>query len=364
MKFTCAISDLRDAVQLLQPVCSNKPAFPIVANILIRTGENFVELVGTDLDITIKTSIEATVESPGETTVPVRYMRDTLMKIKNVAQINVEVDDNNVIKITAGERIKCNLRGMAAADFPTFPVLSECETVSIPVKDFSKMLRYTGYAMSHDDQRYILNGICFNFGEQLDVVATDGRRLAKYTSPDIKSEKASQIIVPIKAINMMQQLLIGEDPVALRFSSSQVEITVGANTLVARLMDGHYPDYKQVLPKNKSFSLTLNSGDFSNAVELASVVTDKNKQGVVKLSLDSGKMKVSAQTADIGENSAELETEYAGDPMDISFNPAFLLDVFRNIDETEVTMDVINPVSPTVIKTNENFISIIMPMRF
>lgn len=364
MKFTCAISDLRDAVQLLQPVCSNKPAFPIVANILIRAKDNSVELTGTDLDITIKTSIEASVESEGETTVPVRYMRDTLMKIKSVAQISVEVDDNNVIKITAGERIKCNLRGVAAADFPSFPVLSECESVSIPAKEFSKMLRYTGYAMSHDEQRYILNGICFSFGEQLDVVATDGRRLAKYTVPEIKTEKVSQIIIPVKAINMMQQLLAGDDPVSMRFSSSQVEIIVGRNTLVARLMDGHYPDYKQVLPKNKTFSLTLNAGDFSNAVELASVVTDKNKQGVVKLSLAAGKMKVSAQTADIGENSSELETEYAGEPMDISFNPTFLLDVFRNIDETEVTMDVINPISPTVIRTTDNFISIIMPMRF
>ena len=311
MKFTCDISDLRDAVQLLQPVCSNKPAYPIVANILISTGENCVEMVGTDLDITIKTSIEASISEPGATTVPVRYLRDTLMKIKSVAQLEIEVDANNVIRILAGEKIKCSLRGLAAPDFPSFPVLAEGETVTIPVKEFSKMLRYTSYAMSHDEQRYVLNGISFNFGDQLDVVATDGRRLAKYTSTDIKTEKASQIIIPIKAINMMQQLLNGAEEVSLHYSNSQAEITVGKNTLISRLIDGHFPDYKQVLPKTKTFTLKLNSGDFSNAVELASVVTDKNRQGVVKISLAPGKMTISANTAEIGENSSELETAYS-----------------------------------------------------
>lgn len=364
MKFNCAISDLRDAVQLLQPVCANKPAFPIVANVLIRTGEGCVELVGTDLDITMKTSIPATVGEAGETTVPVRYIRDTLSKIRGVDQVAVEVDDSNVIRLLAGERIKCNLRGMAAADFPTFPVIAESESVSIPVKEFSKMLRYTGYAMSHDEQRYILNGICFNFGDQLDVVATDGRRMAKYSSKEIKCEKASQIVIPVKAINMMQQILAGEEPVVMRFSLSQVEITVGKNTLVSRLIDGHYPDYKQVLPKTKSFTLKLNSGEFNSAVELASVVTDKNKQGVIKVELTKGKMTISANTADIGENSSVLETEYSGENMTISFNPTYILDVFKNIEEAEVSMDVIGPTSATVITTGENYLSVVMPMRY
>lgn len=362
MKLQCSTAVLREAVQLIQPVCPLRTTLPILANLLVKAETGKIELTGTDLDVTVKTEIPADVSAEGETTIPVRFLLDTLRRIRTDS-IEIAVDSNNVAKINAGEKIECSLRGMAPGDFPKFPTIEEKDSVELPAKDFAAMLRYTSYAVSKDETRYVLNGVCFNFGEQFDIVATDGRRLAKYSSPNVKREEAQQLILPTKSINMIQQMLGSEGTVYMRYSTSQIEVNVNKTTLVTRLIDGHYPNYQQVIPKSCTHTLELNRSTFLNAINLATVVTEKTKQPVVRLALGDNKLTISANTAEIGEVHDELDVSYADEAMDIAFNPTYLTDVCQNVESDEIILEITNATSPTVIRSGENFLCVIMPMR-
>ena len=362
MKLQCATAELREAVQLLQPVSPLRTTLPILANLLVKAETGKIELTGTDLDVSVRTEIAADVSEAGETTIPVRLLLDTLRRIKTEA-ITITVDENNVAKIKAGDTIDCSLRGMAPGDFPKFPTIEEKDSIEIPSKDFGLMLKYTSYAVSRDETRYVLNGVCFNFGPQFDVVATDGRRLAKYTLAGIKREEPQQLILPTKSITMIQQMLSNEGTVFLRYSTSQIEVNINKTTLVTRLIDGHYPNYNQVIPKSCSHTLELERASFMNAVGLATVVTEKTKQPVVRLGLENNRLTISAVTAEIGEVHDILSVAYTDDPMEIAFNPTYLTDVCQNVETETIVLEITNATSPTVIRSGENFLCVIMPMR-
>ena len=362
MKFQCSTEALRNAVQLLYPVCPTRTTLPILSNLYVRGESGTVHLTGTDLDISVRTSITAEVGKAGETTIPVRFFLDALRRI-NTESIQLSVDANNVTTLKGGDKVHCSLRGMAPGDFPKFPKIEGNETVALPAKDLGAMIRQTSYAVSRDESRYVLNGVCFSFGERLDIVATDGRRLAKCTNTSIKREEQKLIIVPTKSIAMMLQMMTGEGDVQLRYTANQLEVSKGATTLVTRLIDGHYPNYSQVIPKSCPNTVTLNKKAFSDAVGLAVVVTEKSKQSVVRVAIDKGTLTVSANTAEIGEVQDVLEVKYAGDVVDIAFNPTFLMDVCQNLEADDLTIEFGSGTSPVVLRTGESFLCVIMPMR-
>lgn len=362
MKFQCATAALRDAVQLIAPVCPTRTTLAVLSNIHIMTDAGTVHVTGTDLDIAIKTSVPADVSKGGASTIPVRLLLDVLRRI-TAETIQISVDDNNVALLRAGDKTQCSLRGMAAMDFPKFPQFEGSDSVEVSAKELSDMLRSTSYAVSRDETRYVLNGVCFSFGERFDVVATDGRRLAKYTNPNIKRDEPKQLIVATKSINMLQQMLAGDGTVTLRYTTNQLEITTPTATMVTRLIDGHYPNYMQVIPKTCQVAVELNRKAFQEAIGLATVVTDKTKQPVVRIGFERNKMTVSAQTAEIGEVNEVLDVKYNGELMEIAFNPAFLYDVCQNVDADDLMLELTNPSSPVVLRAGENFLCVIMPMR-
>jgi len=362
MKFQCATAALRDAVQLIAPVCPVRTTLAVLSNIHIAAEAGVVQVTGTDLDVAVKTSVPAEVAKSGATTIPVRLLLDVLRRI-TADTIQISVDDNNVALLRAGEKTQCSLRGMSAMDFPKFPHFEGSDTVELPAKELSDMLRSTSYAVSRDETRYVLNGVCFSFGERFDVVATDGRRLAKYTNPAIKREDHKQLIVATKSINMLQQMLAGDGTVTLRYTTNQLEITTPAATMVTRLIDGHYPNYMQVIPKTCQVAVEVSRKAFQEAIGLATVVTDKTKQAVVRIAFERNKMTISAQTAEIGEVNEVIDVKYSSEPMEIAFNPTFLYDVCQNVDSEMVMLELTNSSSPVVMRAGENFLCVIMPMR-
>ena len=225
------------------------------------------------------------------------------------------------------------------------------------------MLRYTSYAVSKDESKFMLNGVCFSFGDEFDVVATDGKRLAKYAMPGIKRENAIQIIIPSKSIAIMQQMLSTEGTVELQYTSSQLKLKTLSSELVTRLVDEHYPNYNQVIPKSCQASINVDRRKFLNAVNLASVVTEKSKQAVVRLSFSENQLSINANTAEIGEVNDTLEVKYDGDSVDLAVNPAYLTDVCQSIESEEIIIEITGNSSPLVIRSGENFLCIIMPLR-
>jgi DNA polymerase-3 subunit beta len=362
MKFQCSLSVLREAVQMLSPVCPSRTTLPILSNVLVQATQGELALMGTDLDVSMRTTIAAEVGKTGETTVPVRFLLDALRRM-NAETISVTVDDLNVMTLRAGDKVQCSLRGMAPGDFPRFPKIEAADTVQLPIKELNDMLRATSYAVSRDETRYVLNGVCFNFAERFDVVATDGRRLAKYTNASIKRDEPRQLVVPSKSIAQLQQMLSGDGTVDIRFSATQMEVTVNQTKLVTRLVDGHYPNYMQVIPKSCQHVITLNRRAFLDACGLASVVTEKTKQPVIRITLQQQRMTISATTAEIGDAKDVLEVKYSGDDMEMAFNPTFLTECCQSLDTDEVMFEVTNAASPIVLRAGDAFLCVVMPMR-
>ncbi len=362
MKLQCATAALRDAVQLIAPVCPARTTLAVLSNIHIVADAGTLHVTGTDLDVSIKTSLPADVSKSGASTIPVRLLLDVLRRITSET-IQLTVDDNNVALLRAGDKTQCSLRGMAAMDFPKFPQLDGSDSVELAAKELSDMLRSTSYAVSRDETRYVLNGVCFSFGERFDIVATDGRRLAKYTNATIKRDDVKQLIVPTKSINLLQQMLGADGTVTLRYTSNQLEINTPGATMVTRLIDGHYPNYMQVIPKTCQVAIELNRRALQEAIGLATVVTDKTKQAVVRIAFERNKLTISAQTAEIGEVKEEIDVKYSGDSMEIAFNPTFLTEVCQNVESDEIALELTNASSPVVMRSGENFLCVIMPMR-
>ena len=362
MKFECSTSLLRDAVQMLQPVCPIRTTLPVLANLLVKAEEGKLTLSATDLDISLKTQIAADVALEGETTIPVKFFLDALRRIRTET-ILISTDENNVSTLKAGKKVECSLRGLAPNDFPTFPKIESENSVELDSKEFAKMLKHTSYAISKDENRHVLNGICLSFGEQFDVVATDGRRLAKFSEPSIKKEENSQLIIPTKSVSIIQQVLGGEGSVEMRYTDGQIELNYNQTVLVTRLVDGHYPNYMQVIPKTCLYKIEIDKNTFLNAVNLAAVVTEKSKQSVIRLTFTENQLNIGANTAEIGEVSDDIEIKYSGEKIELAFNPEYLIDVCQAIEIDTIFMEISNSTSPAVIRSGENFICVVMPLR-
>ncbi len=362
MKFECSTSLLRDAVQMLQPVCPLRTTLPVLANLLVKAEKGKLILSATDLDISLKTQITADVAIEGETTIPVRFFLDALRRIRT-ENILISTDENNVSTLKAGKKVECSLRGLAPNDFPKFPKIETESSIEFEAKDFLKMLKYTSYAISKDENRHVLNGICLNFGDQFDVVATDGRRLAKYSETSIKKEESSQLIIPTKSVSVIQQILGQEGSVEIRYTQGQVEINYNQTVLVTRLVDGHYPNYGQVIPKSCQYTIEIDKSTFLNAVNLATVVTEKTKQSVIRLTFTENQLNISANTAEIGEVSDDIEIKYSGEKIELAFNPEYLTDVCQCIETDNILIEISNSTSPAVIRSGEKFICVVMPLR-
>ena len=362
MKIECQTALLRNAVQLLQPVCPLRTTMPILSNLLVKAASGQIELVATDLDLTVKTKIPADIVEEGETTIPVRFFLDALRKM-NSDTIEISVDEANVSTIRSGNKVKCSLRGMDPSSFANFPVVETDVSIELPTKDLSTMLKYTSYAVSKDESKSMLNGVCFNFSDDLDVVATDGKRLAKYVYVGVKQEKAMQVIVPTKSISVIQQILNTEGTAEIKYTANLMQINTLNSVLVTRLVDEHYPNYNQVIPKSCQAAIEVNRSAFLNAIGLATVVTEKSKQAVVRLKFEKNQLAVSANTAEIGEVNDVLEIKYDGEQVDLALNPTYLTDVCQSVDSEEITIEISGSGSPLVIRSGENFLCIIMPMR-
>lgn len=364
MKFTCTTTALRNAVQLLHPVCPVRTTLPILQNLRVEATTGKIILTATDLDIAMRTELTAEVSEEGVTTIPARFLADALRRM-SVESLEVSSDANDVTKLRSGVKVECSLRGLPPDDFPAFQSIESEDVISLPANDVVQMLKHTDYAVSKDETRYVLNGVCFNLGTQFDVVATDGRRLAKYTIPDISRDEALQLVVPTKTVGIINQLLdaAGDADTRLRFTQNQIEVSVNTTTLVSRLIDGHYPNYKQVIPQSCEAAIEVDRKTFANAINLASVVTEKTKQSVVKVQFDKGQLSVSANTAEIGEVHDEIDITYDGEPVELAFNPTYLTEVCTSVQTDIITIEFTNSKSPVVIRSGDNFLCVIMPLR-
>ena len=362
MKFSVSKEKLLEGLQTVQNVVSTRTTLPILSNVLLQANGTELKLTTTDLDVGVRGSVEATVEKPGATTLPARRLF-TIIRELPTSDVQIEVDSKNVASIRSGPSF-FKILGLPEEEFPPLPKFEKAKIFNLRQKDLKDGLKKTAYAISTDETRYVLNGILFTFKDnKLTLVATDGRRLALV---DIELEfprsHEVDIIVPSKAVTELGRLLNEDGDVKLTVGENQIAFEVNGTLLVSKLIEGNYPNYKQVVPAEAKERIILERELFLNAVRRVALLASE-KSNSVKLVFSKNNIDIMANTPDVGEAKESLAVQYKGKEFSVAFNPEFLMAPLRNLANDEVFLDLTDEMSPGVIKIQTPFLYVLMPMR-
>jgi DNA polymerase-3 subunit beta len=362
MKFSATKEKLLEGLQQVQNVVSTRTTLPILSNVLLQAKGGEVHLTTTDLDVGVRGAFEASVEKDGATTLPARRLFTIIRELPS-SEVSIEVDGKNAASIRSGQSF-FKILGLPEEEFPPLPKFDSAKVVTIRQKDLRDGLRKTSYAISTDETRYVLNGLLFSFKEnKLTLVATDGRRLAMV---DIELEfpksHEADIIVPTKAVTELGRLLGEDGEVKVSVGSGQIAFDLNNTLLVSKLIEGNYPNYKQVIPSETKERVTLERETFLNSLRRVSLLAS-DKSNSIKLNFSKNNIDITANTPEVGEAKESLPVSYKGREFSIAFNPEFLMAPLRPLGEDEVFLDLIDEMSPGVLKIQTPFLYVLMPMR-
>ncbi len=355
-------------------VVGTNTQFPELKNVLIKAEDGVVTLTTTNLDLAIRCAIKAEVESSGDITLPAKKLAQIIMAAPN-QEITVESTDGMQGAIRSGT-VTYKINGLKAEGFPPLPSFVNQHSYEFNPQELLNMLRSVSYAQSSDENRYVLNSVYFNFAEdKLTLVATDGKRLA-LISRELKltPEEEGSIILPKNTVTELEKLLAQGKDVKISFNNRQVafDIAVGEESqnngltgsiyLVSKILEGNYPNYKQVIPREAEHRIKVDRELMLAAVQRISLVAS-DKQKLVRLKMADNQMVVSCQTVDVGEGIQPVEIEYNGPEVQIGFNPDFLQSPLSKLTKDEIYFEFKDENTPGVFKTLDNFLCVIMPMR-
>jgi len=362
MKFQIERDRLIEGLQQVQHVVSTRTTLPILSNVLIEAKGGILTLTTTDLDVGVSGRIDAEITEDGVTTLPARRLFSIIRELPST-EVSVEVDSDNVASIQSGPSF-FKILGLSADEFPPLPSFDESKEFTLEQRSLKDALSKTSYAISTDETRYVLNGIFCSFKDNaLTMVATDGRRLAKVElDVEFPASNERDIIVPTKAVNELKRLLSDEGEVRLSITDSQISFHLNKNILVSKLIEGNYPNFRQVIPGDAKERITLERETLQNSVSRVAILAS-DKSNSVKLSFSEDRLEISANSPEIGEAKETLGINYKGPEMAIAFNPDFMLAPLRNLTQDEIYLDLIDEMSPGVLKIDEPFIYVLMPMR-
>jgi len=367
MNLTIAKEQILNGVQAVQNIVSTRTTLPILSNVLLRAENNALHLTATDLDVTITCAVEASVKKPGATTLPAKKLFGIVRELGTL-EIEIETDEKNSTSLRSGSSF-FKIKGLGAEEFPSMPNLQEQKSVSIPQEKLRGMLRKTSFAISSDESRYVLNGIFMSLKDhKLTMVATDGRRLAIVDEEvDVSEKNHTEFIVPAKAVNELNRLLTDKGDVEVRFAGNQAAYTLkddkGMNLMiVSKLIEGNYPNYRQVIPAEAKERIPLGREEFLHALKRAELMTTE-KQNSVKLSFTRNNLAITANSPEVGEARETMAISYKGKDLAIAFNPGYVIEPLNALVNDEVYLELIDELSPGVLKINGPFLYVVMPMR-
>ena len=362
MKFSISKEKFLAGLLQVQNVVSTRTTLPILSNVLIEANEAGLRLTTTDLDVGISGQVEASVEVPGAATLPARRLA-TIIKELPADEVLVEIDDNAVASIECGPSF-FKILGLDSEEFPPLPELDDAKEFKFGQKTLKDGLKKTAYAISTDETRYVLNGINCTFRENtMTLVATDGRRLAMVDHElEFPESNEAAVIIPTKAVNELQRLLKDDGDLTMLVGQNQISFELNGTRLVSKLIDGSYPNYRQVIPGEPKHRIPLDRETFLESVARVSLLAN-DKSNSIKLEFSEDSIAIMANSPEIGEAKETITVKYKGPDMAIAFNPEFLMAPLRNLDADEVFLELIDEMSPGVIKINVPFLYVLMPMR-
>ena len=335
MKFTISKQVFLDGLRQVASVVSSKTTLPILSNVKIEAENGQVRFTATDLDVCITGVVPANVLREGTVTLPAKKLVSIISELPE-AEVQVDVNQRNQAAV---EQVEQNM-------------LRDC-------------IRRTEYAISTDTTRYVLNGISLSFRNgKMTLVATDGRRLAlAETALEFPEEQQLDAILPTKAVGELRRLLDEVGTVTIRFTRNQAAFEINDTLLISKLIDGNYPNYRQVIPTDCKESIELPCGELLETVRRVSLLS-VDKSTNIKLNFRENELEVASSAEGVGEAHESMTITYSGRPLSISFNPDFFMAPLKTMaGDTIITLNLIDEMSPGVLKIGDEFLYVLMPMR-
>jgi DNA polymerase III subunit beta len=370
MKFKVSKEKLLEGLQVVQNVVSTRTTLPILSNVLVRATSSSVGLVTTDLDMGVSCEVDADVVKGGVATLPERRLFAIIRELP-ASEVEVDIDEKYTASIRCGSSF-FKILGLSEEEFPPLPKVDAAKSLKIDQAVLRGMLKKTAYAMSGDETRYVLNGIFMSFkDDKLTMVATDGRRLALAEHDvDLPRGTSTELILPSKAVGELQRLLAESGSVQISLMENQVAFQLQSDNkdsqrsilLVSKLVEGSFPNYRQVIPSETKERITLERETLLSALHRASILTSE-KSSSVKLTFSKNTLSIAVSSPEVGESRETLAIDFKGKEISVAFNPGFLMDPLRNLDADEVFLELTDELSPGVLKVTEPFLYVVMPMR-
>lgn len=373
MKLRIAREELLTALQRVQGVVEKRNTMPILSNILLEAKPDGVDILATDLEIGMRGLYKASVQEPGSITLSARKLYEILKELGS-GEIELVTSENNWATIRAGKS-QFKVVGLSSSEYPALPAIEREGLTPLAGSGLLQLIRKTLFAVGDNDARYILNGLLVTLTTAekkttLRLVGTDGHRLAvaeqevgatsgKDTPKEIKA------IIPKKAAHEMRRLLEeGDGEPLIGFTKNLLIFRKSGLLLTSRLMEGNYPNYQQVIPKEQGKRVTTEKAELEGALRRVAVLS-RDKTNAVKVTFSSGHMTLFSSNPDFGEATEELPARYGGETLTTGFNARYLLEVLGVIDGETVSLQMDTPLSPCLIREpgNAGFTCVVMPIK-
>ena len=366
MKFSTDRESLLRALLMVTGVVERRQTLPVLSNLLVEARDDGLSMSATDLEVELHVRVQdgVKVERPGRATIPGRKLADIWRSLPEGSKISVEVAEQ--VTVRSGKS-RFTLATLPVDEYPEMAEPKSDVKVLVPVDDVRRLLDQTSFAMAQQDVRYFLNGMLFEItGEYVRTVATDGHRLAMCTwKGGAQGVDRIQAIVPRKGVNELSRLLgEGDEPLLLALGSNHLRAVQGSYTLVSKLVDGQFPDYDRVIPKNGEYFVTGDRETLRRSLRSTSILSNEKYRGV-RLVLDKEQLTVQANNPDQEEAEDVIAVEYDGEPMQIGFNVDYLLDILNALSGENVRFSVSDGNSSALIEgpDEDGSLFVVMPMR-
>jgi len=362
LKLTCARDELVAKLAVVSRAVSTRTAVQILAGILLRAEKGELHLAATDMELSLRTALEANVDEEGAVVVQGRTLVD-IARLLPADEVEIAYrPEEGVVHITCGN-YSSRLHTYAVEDFPRLPEVTAAPTFAVDADTLLATVSQVSRSASRDESRPVLTGILVRFEpEQLVMAATDSYRLSVKETPLEGSQQELEAIIPARALTELGRVAAGVGELELGVHENQVVFRAGDVTLTTRRIDGQFPNYKQLLPETFERTVTLARGELLDVVRRVSVMAQRNAP--LRLRFNEGELTVSAQTQDVGEATETLAVDWSGEPLEIGFNPEFLREGVESVSSDDLELNLISPLRPAVIKgESDEFRYLIMPIR-
>ncbi len=362
MKLAISKEVFLKALQTVQSVISSHSTAPILFNVLLKAEKEKLFITATDLNVSMQCAAEATIKKTGVTTFNAKRLFSIVRELPQ-EEIDFEVSDDHTGSIHCGASAY-KVLGLSADTFPALPQFDESKVISVKQEILREMLKKTVYAASLDASRMILNGVLMSIKDQkITVVATDGRRLALVEQEvELTHDLQYDLVIPTKTVNELIRILKDEGTVNIYPLDKMIAFQIDDVLVVSKLLEGNYPNFKQVIPSQCEERIAVDRENLLAAIRRVALMTS-DKSPSVRINFAKNQIQITTATPDVGEASETIPVKYSGKELNMAFNPEYFMDVLRNLTSDEVAIELVDELSPAVIKCEIPFLYVLMPLR-